>query len=829
MFRNSKFVAILIAVLVLPTISFALPAEAAVYSAPSLVSPASNQVLTNYPRVATFKWSAVSGASSYQLEIACDTCVSKTNLYANAKTYTVNGTSYTVQVPGADNTFRYRVRAKDSSSYGPWSNYRYFSYNTGSGTSSINTPIINSPANFVSYPAGTNVNFAWTYSGNNSGVSYDFILEKNNGYSWSTFKTMQVWSGNTSTNLKIDEAGSYRFKVSLRNSSNWSGYVYFYIVSDSYNNGNLTLISPSDESTVTNNYVVLDWSDVSGATSYEYQVTRYDNYTWLSVSNNTVSASNASVYLPYGTYGQYSFRARAITNGSYGSWSDYNQFYYYSDNGGNNNYGAPTIYNPYNQTYTSHSVYMSWSAVSGATGYQISVQYESNSNWYEEGTYSTTDPSYTKYFSNDNHYRMRVRSKTGDYSYGTWSEWREFRVGDSENYNNYNAPTIHNPLSGVSYTSQSVYMNWSTISGASSYEINVQYESYGNWYEEGTYSTTNAYYSKYFSNNNEYRLRVRAKFGNNSYGAWSEWRDFNVGTNSGNNSSSVPTINSPYSNQSFSSYSTVNINWSTISGASSYEIGIEYESNGTWYSEGNYTATNANYAKYFSNDNEYRVRVRAKFSDYSYGTWSEWRQFVVGTGSNYSTGAPIVYTPANNAIIQNSNHQVSLSWNGVYNAQSYQIEMVREGYSTETLYPGTATSYTYNASASNSWYHFRVRAYLGNSTYTNWSDWRYFQYYYSTSGNVSSPPIITSPTAGQILSAGNIYFSWLNVSSATGYDIEFGYLSGGNWTTESTYSTTVNYYNRNFTSVNDYHVRVRAKFSDSSTTGWSDWVLFKIQ
>ncbi|MCX6782248.1 MAG: fibronectin type III domain-containing protein [Candidatus Magasanikbacteria bacterium] len=939
--KYPKFIAFLAAIIAVPTFFSPAMVSAATLSAPTLKSPTSDQVLTNYPRTATFTWSAVSGADKYKLEIACDVCVSKTNKWLNAKTYTVNGTSYTVKVPGADNQFRWRVRAYDGSTAGSWSSYRYFKYDTKKNSSTVSKPVVTYPATngqtiyadyikikwsgsaqeyscevekyntqtgfwqlketcgyapavnsfdghqlltskygegkyrvrvkakyynqnnnqwtswsdwreFNLYQAtvhtapvinqptenqvvtGSNVTITWnavpgisqygvliakdeftvqgggafkyftsytnsyTYtfpSGNDSYVNgryaaqvclmfgdnqygacspvrhFTFTRDANVGgissitsptenqiltagdimFTWSAVSGatyyelgIQSWTGSNWTDLTgymksqtfsyfgFHNNGLYRLRIRTAtengSSSNltygsWSNWRNFSVdIGNSGIIGTPSLISPSDESHISSNYVNLDWSTVTDATSYEYQVTKSEGSSWISIANSTVSASDATVTLPSGNYGQYSFRVRSIRSGNYGNWSDYNHFYY---DGGSNNYGAPVISTPYeDQVFTYRNISLGWSSISGASGYEVNVNYKVDGYWVNQDTYTAYTNPYSLTFNNDNDYRIRVRAKLSGSSYGNWSDWREFTVdGDA---NNYGSPSIYSPTESQTLTNRNVYASWSSVSGATSYDINVMYVSGSNWLDQGTYNTSQN-----------------------------------------------------------------------------------------------------NYNIYFYSDNNYRLRIRAKFSDYSYGNWSDWRDFTVNAGSYNGTTAPAIYSPAENALVENSNHQVNLSWQGLSGATEYTVEVVRDGYSTETLYPGSNTSYTYNASANDAWYHFRVRARLSGSNYTDWSGYRYFHYLYSGTSNVGAPTI-SAPTEDQTLTNRSVNMNWSTVSGATNYEVNVMYVSGSNWVDQGTYTTSNNTYNLYFSYDNYYRIRVRARLSDSSYGNWSDWREFRM-
>ena len=107
------------------------PVSAPALTAPTILQPTSQQVLTNYPRKATIQWSPVNGAVSYQVAIECDICGS--SLWESKyPIYSSNTASFVTPALAGDNTFRVRVRALSASDIGPWSDFRLFSYVTPS-------------------------------------------------------------------------------------------------------------------------------------------------------------------------------------------------------------------------------------------------------------------------------------------------------------------------------------------------------------------------------------------------------------------------------------------------------------------------------------------------------------------------------------------------------------------------------------------------------------------------------------------------------------------------------------------------------------------------
>jgi hypothetical protein len=100
-------------------------------SAPSITSPAMNQIITTYPRIARLQWNPVTGTERYQVELACDVCASTRTLFSAPYTFVVSGTATTTNLFAGDNQFRLRVRGiYPTGSYGAWSSETFFRFRT---------------------------------------------------------------------------------------------------------------------------------------------------------------------------------------------------------------------------------------------------------------------------------------------------------------------------------------------------------------------------------------------------------------------------------------------------------------------------------------------------------------------------------------------------------------------------------------------------------------------------------------------------------------------------------------------------------------------------
>ncbi len=106
---------------------------------PQVYAPWHGQVLTDFPREAEIKWTGPDDASFYEIEIACDVCVSSQEKWLNPTSYYSYTKSFVTPPLAGDNEFRVRVRGyhEDLFFYSSWSDYSYFNFST----SSYNDPV----------------------------------------------------------------------------------------------------------------------------------------------------------------------------------------------------------------------------------------------------------------------------------------------------------------------------------------------------------------------------------------------------------------------------------------------------------------------------------------------------------------------------------------------------------------------------------------------------------------------------------------------------------------------------------------------------------------
>jgi hypothetical protein len=189
--------------------------------------------------------------------------------------------------------------------------------------------------------------------------------------------------------------------------------------------GVATLSTPANGATGVEPLAVLDWADVSGASTYEVQVATDSAFTNVVATATTLVTSNWTVSPALNTSTSYFWRARAKNScGGTGAWSSTFSF----TTRGCINLAAPTLVSPANgATGVATSAVLDWSDVTSATRYEVQVATDSAftnvvrssttvtpSNW----TVTPALSSATGYF-----WRVRAADSCGTSAYSATSSF----------------------------------------------------------------------------------------------------------------------------------------------------------------------------------------------------------------------------------------------------------------------------------------------------------------------------------------------------------------------------------------------------------------------
>ncbi|CAL7964388.1 large repetitive protein [Gammaproteobacteria bacterium] len=627
----------------------------------------------------TISWPAVNGVTSYDVSVRGDV----RNTVAGIPECL--GTSCKYRVLTSGSSYDYSVTAKDG-------NNNIIGFSGDKTATTTGSVTCSYPSGTTAVVSGTSVIVSW--SAVSGATSYDVILRLANN-------TVRKYASTTNTSYTYDSltpGTSYIYAVGARNSDGTTGY----------NPQTVTVKIPSTAFDVIASPIVdaitISWSAVNGAMSYDVSV-RGD-------VRNTV----AGIPECLGTSCKY----RVLTSGS-------SYDYSVTAKDGNNNIigfsgdktatttGSVTCSYPSGTTavVSGTSVIVSWSAVSGATSYDVILRLANNT---VRKYASTTNTSYT--------YDSLTPGTSYIYAVG---------ARNSDGTTGYNAPTpqpVTVPSTAFNATASptidSITISWNVVNDAIGYEVMLNGDSRST-------TSTNYVYSCLKSGTSYGNYAVRAK-NSNGFGDWYTSSESIATT--GSTGCSVPSniIATPMGDL-------VTISWSEVSGATSYcvllKLGdtryVEIKTGLSHVYPGLLTGTTYQYA------------VSAANNDCS---------------SGYSTAQPVTtktFIPTG-VSASSTKDSITIFWNAVTEAIGYELMINSDSRST------TSTNYVYNCLKSGiSYGNYAVRAKRSDSVF---GDWYTSPQTIATTGstgcsipnNISAKPIDNSVTV-----------SWTEVSGATSY------------------------------------------------------------
>ncbi|MBL0047827.1 MAG: fibronectin type III domain-containing protein [Bacteroidetes bacterium] len=700
---------------------------------------------------ATLSWTAVSGATSYAIQyriVGAATWMSSTSTSASK---TISGLS-------ASSTYEFQIQTVCSASSSS-------AFSTSSNFTTAAPPCAIASGLSSSSVTDNSATISWTAV---SGASSYAIQYRVSGTS--------VWSTATSATITKNLSGlsassTYEFQVqtvcSASNSSAFSS------------SSNFTTPAPPcnvpvglSSTSVTNSSALLSWTAFAGASSYTVQYRVVSAATWTSascaVTSNSISGLLAST--------NYEFQVKSVCSASNSSaFSSSSTF----------STPAPPCNTPAglsSSNVTHNGATIGWTAVPGASGYNIKYRVVGAATWT-----TTTGTSVSKILSSlssSSNYEFQVQADCGSGNTSAFAASATFTTAATP-------CTLPSGLTSTSVTSTSATLNWSAASGASGYLIQYRIVGSASWT-----SVTSASNSKNISGltaSSNYEFQVQSDCGAGNISAFT--------------ASSLFTTPAPpcsvvtgLAAASITENSAI-LNWVDFAGTSGYNIRYRIIGAASWTNATSSINTKSLSGLTASSAYEFQIQ-----SDCGSGNTSAFSASV-----NFTSLAPPCNVPTGLSPSAVTNSSATLSWNAISGANGYTIQYRVVGAATWTTLTNASSSYNLSGLSANTTYEFGVQT---NCTSNSSA------FAAATSFATSAPPcILPSGLAAASVSDATATLSWGAVSGAANYNIQYRIVGTSVWTTGSSASNSLNI--SSLSASSNYEFQVQTECSSGNTSAFS--------
>ena len=510
--------------------------------------------------------------------------------------------------------------------------------------------------------------------------------------------------------------------------------------------------------TATSASLTLRWAVVPGATAYRVKLGESGTPTTVT------GASHEFTGLTAGT--EYTLYVYAQNRGGNSEWSSITA-----------STAGPPAPSGLSKTATSTTITLSWSAVTGATGYDVKQGATGTETAVSSGT------SYT--FSNltaSTEYTLYVRARN---SAGV-SDWKSL-----------SATTAPAQPSGLNVMSSStgLTLSWNIVDGATGYDVKqgatgtvtsvaaVARRKIEVGLGTGlTMTATVSGVSHVFTDltsNTAYTLYVRTK----NSGGNSEWTSLSATT--------APAAPSGLS--ATATNTSLTLSWNAVTGATGYDVSLGSSSPAVSASGTSHTFSD------LSAGTTYRLDVRARNGS----GFSDWTSLTAST----TTAPAAPSAPSKGAATDTT---IALSWGAVADATSYEVKIATAGADDKVEPVSSGASHTVNDLTADTEYTLSVRAKNSSGASSPWGP--------TLKATTAPPP----PTNLRKRSASDkaINLNWNAVASVTGYEVKIAAAGKDDRVETVSLAEGLSYTVDELAANTEYTLSMRSKNGNGSS-GWS--------
>jgi hypothetical protein len=758
------------------------------------------------------QWNAVTGATSYDLEIAEDNAFT-----VNLQSFTgVNATN--LVVTGLSHFTDYYWRVKAVNAHGESAFSSVFSFKT-----KLAAPTLVFPANGSNNVTIVPV-FDWNSVVGEAPVTYTLQVAKNASFS-SGLITITALANDefefTPPSYVLENGTTYYFRVSATDS---------YGVSDYSSTFSFTTVPeiipvlgwPIGGSGAYNNPQLFSWylNQYAPGTIYDFELSLNSDLTSPVIVVNNINGTTLSQSLsglPGNTMLYWRVRSKVsptvvshysaidsftIQTPGFVALQPYPSY----------PTGGTTVYN------SSQTLY--WYLLAAGAGLTYELEYNTSGTF--TGTPTVTGITNLYYaltgLTPGSTYYWKVRSFNG-LQYSDWSAAESFNVYGSSTPAE---PVPSWPIGGNLVYTVSPTLYWYLNEYAPGLTYDVEYNTSGTFSGTPTVAGVSSQYLTLtgLTPGSTYYWKVRS-FNGTNYSNWSATESFEVYSNV---TASAPIPSYPVSGTTVYTLEPT-LYWYLNGPSAGLTFDIEFNTTGTFTGTPTYTGiTNTNYnLPTLTAGETYYYKVRS-FDGTNYSAWSNAESFVViGTGGSL---VPVASWPIGGATVYTTSQQLSWYLNGSSLGLTYQVEVSYTGSFTGTpTYTGlTNMNYTLTGLTEGSTVYWRVRSFNG-VTPSAWSTTEYFVVY---DPNAPLMPLTGSPAGGVVINTNSPLVSWVLPAPNSGltYELQISDNPFMEGVTVISDLPTPKYEARDLNINTTYYWRVRSKLGENNYSAYSSVASF---
>lgn len=426
---------------------------------------------------------------------------------------------------------------------------------------------------------------------------------------------------------------------------------------------------------ITNTSVNINWSNVSGAASYEIRYRQQGATAWLTVSAAANSQSLAG--LAPGT--SYEYQIRTLCGGS--NAGNYTVTYTFTTVSGCSMPAGLAASN-----ITGNSVQITWTAQPGAIAYTVRYRKQTNSAWTNVGA-ATASITLNSLLA-ESVYEVKVKTICSSNSSSSYSAALAFTTAAAN-------CAVPSGLGATNISAVGATLSWATVPGAIAYTVRYKLTTQSAWTEVNSTSVNTVVTA--LQSGSSYEFQVKA----NCSSAFSGSYTFTTLPAAG--PCSVPAGLT----SSGITAATATLSWTPVSGASGYTLRYRKSGISSW----SVTSAGVSAAKTISGLTansvyEYQVRTTCSSGNSSYSAIATFTTL---------PAAGACATPTGLGAIGITQTQATLTWAAVSGVPNYQLQYAVAGGAWQTL-TVAANSYVLNGLLACTNYSFKVKAICSSSS-----------------------------------------------------------------------------------------------------------------